>query len=57
MVADLTAQAADQDRRAVGASRPLRRLQMAEAALPRQVAGILTLTNGLRGPPAVTVSA
>jgi hypothetical protein len=32
--------------------------QMAEAALPRQVfAGILTLINGLHGPPAITVSA
>jgi hypothetical protein len=32
--------------------------QFAEAALPRAVfAGILTLINGLRGPPVVTVSA
>jgi hypothetical protein len=33
-------------------------IQMSEAALPKQVfAGILTLINGLRGPPTVTVSA
>jgi hypothetical protein len=32
--------------------------QMAEAALPRQVfASILTLINGLRGPPFAAVSA
>jgi hypothetical protein len=32
--------------------------QLAEAALPREVfAGVLSLINGLRGPPPMTVSA